>query len=397
MSSDFYNGRQPLDPGLSTRPPVAAWGSTTVKMMRLTLFKRRNFVPLLLAVFVFLLFYNHGQDFRRQMPKSPPPRPVKPPADDGRFHWSKVALHYPVAPEAMKALPAAAVHPFPRIQHDFPRESAADRRVRLARLHEVKGNFTHAWNGYKKQAWMKDEVKPLAGGGRDPFGGWAATLVDALDTLWITGMRIDFETAVRAVEKIDFSTSAHDEINVFETTIRYLGGFLSAYDVSEAQYPSLLRKAVELGDMLYVAFDTPNHLPITRWKFKDARGRDTLQVAPESVLVAEIGSLTLEFTRLSQVSGDPKYYDAVQRIMDVFEASQDHTNLPGMWPLAVDAENADFTKGDSFTIGGMADSVYEYLPKVGEPCPVSRVTAADQCRSNTFCSGAHPPSTATST
>jgi len=47
------------------------------------------------------------------------------------------------------------------------------------------------------------------------------------------------------------------------------------------------------------------------------------------MLIAEIGSLTLEFTRLSQVSGDPRYYDAVQRIMDVLEAQQDLTNLPG--------------------------------------------------------------------
>ena len=174
----------------------------------------------------------------------------------------------------------------------------------------------------------------------------------------------EFDYAVRAIEKIDFTTSDHDEINVFETTIRYLGGFLSAYDLCQGKYPRLLQKAVELGDMLYVAFDTPNHMPITRWKFKEARDHQAKQVAPDHMLVAEIGSLTLEFTRLSQLSGDPKYYDAVQRVMDVFESSQDQTKLPGMWPVIVNAEKADFTSEGGFTIGGMADSLYEYLPKV---------------------------------
>jgi mannosyl-oligosaccharide alpha-1,2-mannosidase len=181
------------------------------------------------------------------------------------------------------------------------------------------------------------------------------------------GLDTEFDQAVRAIEQIDFSSSSLEEINVFETTIRYLGGFLAAYDLSGGKYPSLLRKAVELGDMLYVAFDTPNHLPITRWKLQDARNPAIHQTAQETVLVAEIGSLTLEFTRLSQLSGNPKYYDAVQRIMDVFASQQDDTKIPGIWPIAVNAKKANFTEYGMFTIGGMADSLYEYLPKACVP------------------------------
>jgi mannosyl-oligosaccharide alpha-1,2-mannosidase len=184
-----------------------------------------------------------------------------------------------------------------------------------------------------------------------------------LDTLWIMGLHSEFEEAVNALEAIDFSTCSLGTLNVFETTIRYLGGFLSAYDISGGKYPILLRKAGEMGDMLYHAFDTPNRMPITRWDFKAAaRGAD--QEAGENTLVAEIGSLTLEFTRLSQLTGDPRYFDAVQRIMDVFKDQQSKTNLPGMWSVVVNAKTNDFTGGTGFTIGGMADSLYEYLPKV---------------------------------
>jgi mannosyl-oligosaccharide alpha-1,2-mannosidase len=177
------------------------------------------------------------------------------------------------------------------------------------------------------------------------------------------GIHTEFEDAVKAVEKIDFTTCALDDINVFETTIRYLGGFLSAYDLTEGKYPVLLRKAEEIGYMLYKAFDTPNRMPITRWKFKDA-AEGVAQEAPDSILVAEIGSLTLEFTRLSQVSGDMRYYDAVQRIMDAFEEQQDTTKIPGLWPVVVNARDKKFNEYGGFTIGGMADSTYEYLPKV---------------------------------
>ena len=33
---------------------------------------------------------------------------------------------------------------------------------------------------YRKYAWLQDEVRPLSGGVNNPFGGWAATLVDSL-------------------------------------------------------------------------------------------------------------------------------------------------------------------------------------------------------------------------
>ena len=176
-------------------------------------------------------------------------------------------------------------------------------------------------------------------------------------------MKDEFEEAIKSLDKIDFSTCSLEELNVFETTIRYLGGFLAAYDISGAKYPTLVHKAVEIGDMLYKAFDTPNRMPITRWNFT-AAAEGAHQVAPSTILIAEIGSLTLEFTRLSQVSGDPKYYDAVQRIMDVFEEQQMNTKIPGLWPVVVDAERLDFTEQGFFTIGGMADSAFEYLPKV---------------------------------
>jgi hypothetical protein len=88
-----------------------------------------------------------------------------------------------------------------------------------------------------------------------------------------------------------------------------------------------------------------------------------VQRHPRSVLVSELGSLSLEFTKLSQLTGDTKYYDAVQRISDEFEKGQDSTKLPGMWPVQVDSSGPRFTTDNAFTLGGMSDSLYEYFPK----------------------------------
>jgi mannosyl-oligosaccharide alpha-1,2-mannosidase len=75
-----------------------------------------------------------------------------------------------------------------------------------------------------------------------------------------------------------------------------------------------------------------------------------------------MGSLTLEFTRLSQLIGNPKYYDAVQRITNELERGQSKTKIPGLWPLFVNAKDLTFD-WSQYSLGGSADSTYEYLPK----------------------------------
>ncbi|KAI9722475.1 MAG: hypothetical protein M1828_004722 [Chrysothrix sp. TS-e1954] len=176
------------------------------------------------------------------------------------------------------------------------------------------------------------------------------------------GLEEEFEEAVAAVRKIDFSTSALEELNVFETTIRFLGGLLSAYDISGGLHQMLYVRAIELGKVIYKAFDTPNRMPIVRFDWHQALG-GAEQEASDSSLVAEIGSLTLELTYLAQHTMDENYYDAITRVSNVFHAQQNATRLPGLFPLVVNARDSNFTEGSLFTLGGMVDSLYEYLPK----------------------------------
>ncbi|KAJ9622474.1 hypothetical protein H2203_006698 [Taxawa tesnikishii (nom. ined.)] len=324
--------------------------------------KKRSRYLVIVALLLFLLYFHHDritQSRAYQWSISRSPGAPTSATKDADFQWRDLPVRYPVT--SLTSLPIGAPNKLPKVQFTFPRESSTERSARKTRQTAVKDAFERCWKAYKEHAWMADELAPVSGGKKDVFGGWAATLVDSLDTLWIMGLKTEFADAVSAAVSIDFGGSSLEEINVFETTIRYLGGFLSAYDLSGDE--RLLEKAIELGEMLLVAFDTPNRMPITRWNVQEAK-KSHAQLAHDQSLVAEIGSLTLEFTRLSQATSDSRWYDAVHRIMQAFDHQQAKTKLPGMWPILVDARKLDFTWHGTFTLGAMSDSLYEYFPKM---------------------------------
>ncbi|KAL5416286.1 hypothetical protein PMIN04_008223 [Paraphaeosphaeria minitans] len=252
------------------------------------------------------------------------------------IHWIKTKEQYPVPTESLIALPTAKPKPIPKIQADFKKETNAEKVDREAKLGTIKDVFKRSWSGYKEFAWLHDEVMPVTGSKKDPFAGWGATLVDALDTLWIMGLKDEFEEAVKAVEKIDFTTTSRVDIPLFETTIRYLGGFLAAYDMAGKKHEILLTKAKELAEILMAAFDTPNRMPQTYYYWQPDLSSGS-PLASNRVVLAEIGSLAMEFTYLAQLTGEDRFYDAIARITDNLEGYQNHTRLPGMWPTYFDA------------------------------------------------------------
>lgn len=172
-------------------------------------------------------------------------------------------------------------------------------------------------------------------------------------------LKDDFYEAAAAAVTIDYSKSQDTSCNYFETTIRHLGGLLGAYDLSKET--ALLEKAVELGDMLYMAYDTPNRMPGFWLDFQDAKTGQ--QFAGTRDPSAAVASSSLEFSRLTQLTGDNKYYDAINRVTQVLDNWQNRTDLPGMWPTYFDLRDMELNSDNSFTISGLADSIYEYLPK----------------------------------
>ncbi|KAG5945337.1 hypothetical protein E4U53_006730 [Claviceps sorghi] len=359
-----------------------------------------------------------GIDFPLQHEKEKPlgqtgdARPQKPLVDEGppritptRGSWTKPKEHFPLPKESIITLPAGSAKKIPKIQHDFPTEAEGPKKKRLQRLAMVKEEIGRSWAGYREYAWMHDELSPVSNRSRDPFCGWAATLVDSLDTLWIAGFKDEFDEAAAAVRKIDFTYTDRSTIPVFETTIRYLGGLLAAFDVSggaSGKYTFLLDKAVELAEVLMGIFDTPNRMPIMYydWRPESAAKRHRAGQAG----LAELATLTMEFTRLAQVTGQHKYFDAVDRITNgLVDLQRSGTLIPGLFPENLDVSGCNTTataerrlksktsetRGDleppddddnwdcvpqgfvpegwrqTYHMGGGQDSAYEYFAKVG--------------------------------
>ena len=100
--------------------------------------------------------------------------------------------------------------------------------------------FKHAWKGYKAHAWGHDELKPLSNSFSDWFGV-GLTIIDSLDTMLLMNLKEEFKEARDWVEN-DLTFDKHVDVNLFEITIRALGGLLSAYHLSNDDI--FLKKAV---------------------------------------------------------------------------------------------------------------------------------------------------------
>jgi mannosyl-oligosaccharide alpha-1,2-mannosidase len=172
-----------------------------------------------MAIAFFFLYSLYSLSFPYQ-PEGAPAQPAQGQGNGNKkgnppkqINWAKVPIKYPV--ESMVPLPTGEPAPLPKIQHTFSEEEANAKNIRDTRRDEVKKAFEICWRNYRKKAWMKDELKPISGGSVDTFGGWAATLIDALDTLWIMGFKEEFMSALKDVEKVNFGATPLGKVNVF--------------------------------------------------------------------------------------------------------------------------------------------------------------------------------------
>lgn len=222
-------------------------------------------------------------------------------------------------------------------------------------LEAVKEAFRHAWKGYKNFAWGHDELKPVS----KSYGEWfnlGLTLIDALDTMWIMGLKEEFEEAKAWVDK-ELSFSKNIDVNLFESTIRILGGLLSTYHLTnEALF---LDKAKDIGSRLMPAFNTPSKIPYSDVNIGKGTAHPPRWTSDSTV--AEVTSIQLEFRELSRLTQDPRYRDAadeVMRLVHKLEGKHD-----GLVPMFINTNTGRFTHLGVYTLGARADSYYEYLLK----------------------------------
>ncbi|KAH7671697.1 Glycoside hydrolase family 47 protein [Dioscorea alata] len=223
------------------------------------------------------------------------------------------------------------------------------------RREKVKEAMLHAWNSYEKYAWGQDELQPQSKSGINSFGGLGATLVDSLDTLYIMGLHDQFQKAKEWVaNSLDFNKDY--EASVFETTIRVVGGLLSAYDLSGDRV--FLEKAKDIADRLLPAWNTPSGIPFNRINLAHGNPHNFGWTGGSSIL-ADSGTEQLEFIALSQRTGDPKYQQKVENVITQLQKTYPDD---GLLPIYINPHSGT-PSHSTITFGAMGDSFYEYLLK----------------------------------
>ncbi|GMK54074.1 hypothetical protein CspeluHIS016_0106600 [Cutaneotrichosporon spelunceum] len=274
---------------------------------------------------------------------------------------------------------------WPGFENGTQWETRAEKEVREGRRAAVKRGFIYAWQKYKDHAWGHDEIKPVSLQVSDPFNGWGASIVDTLDTLLILGLQEEYNQARPFVNQLNFhwvkgrdwsqgyiAPESEKDANgdrwsisrdrtvgmqVFETGIRYLGGLIGAYDLSGDKV--MLDRAVDLANVLKVAFNTASGLP--QGSRFDPGHEGALQLF--AVAIAEVGSMSLELIRLGHATKDRQWFDLAQRVTDFLEQHvTPRSKYSPLIPMRFSPDSTASIDG-TFSFGAMTDSYYEYLIK----------------------------------
>lgn len=212
----------------------------------------------------------------------------------------------------------------------------------------------HSWKGYKKFAWGRDNLKPIT----QSYSEWfelGLTIIDAIDTLYIANMQEEYEEAKEWITT-SLNLDVNRDVNLFETTIRVLGGLLSIYHLSGEDI--FLAKAIELGNRLMPCFDSPSQIPFSDVNLHLMKAHAP-KWSPDSS-TSEVTTIQLEFRDLARSAGEPNYEDVVSRVSEKIH------KLPktdGLVPIFINANTGTFRSFSTISLGARGDSYYEYLLK----------------------------------
>jgi mannosyl-oligosaccharide alpha-1,2-mannosidase len=217
----------------------------------------------------------------------------------------------------------------------------------------VKADMAFAWRCYVERAFGHDQIKPVSGGSEQFLvkdgPGLGLSIVEALDTLWLMGLDAELEQGVNWI-KSNLRFDIDGEVQVFETSIRMVGGLLSGYHATADK--KLLELAFDLAERLAPAFaKSPTGIPYRFVNLKTGTVRDP------GTFPAEFGTYIAEFGDLSQLSGNGRFYRLAKQAMRV---PYERRSSLGLVADTIHAETGEWLSRRA-SIGPPTDSYFESL------------------------------------
>lgn len=247
------------------------------------------------------------------------------------------------------------------------------------RREQVKKAFMTSWDAYSRHAWGNDTYHPVSqkGSNLSPHGPLGWIIIDSLDTLMLMNLTTQLSDSRKWLHR-SLSYDQDQDVNTFETTIRMLGGLLSAHHLVTSSHSLLpghnisslrdgiyLSKAIDLADRLLGAFDSPSGIPyasvhlgkkvgIPSHDVTTSGGGTVEGITGGSSSLAEAATLQLEMKYLSHLTGDDRYWRAAERVMAVLDANAAED---GLLPIYVHPDTGSFTTRE-IRLGSRGDSYY---------------------------------------
>uniref|UniRef100_A0A8C5ZP51 alpha-1,2-Mannosidase n=1 Tax=Marmota marmota marmota TaxID=9994 RepID=A0A8C5ZP51_MARMA len=193
-----------------------------------------------------------------------------------------------------------------------------------AQREKIKEMMQFAWANYRRYAMGKNELRPLSKDGYQGhiFGGLnGATIIDSLDTLYLMELKEEFQEAKAWVE------------NCFHLNV-----------VSRERFSGITCRLARRGDRGWFCVFRGN------WGWASTGG---------SSILAECGSLHLEFLHLTELSGNQIFAEKVRKIRRVLREMK---KPYGLYPNFLSPVTGNWEQ-HHVSIGGLGDSFYEYLIK----------------------------------
>lgn len=215
--------------------------------------------------------------------------------------------------------------------------------------------FLHGWHGYQASCWGADELLPVARQCSTELGGLGAQIIDALDSLLLMGLRREYEEAREWLAR-NFTVAVDAKVSVFETTIRILGGLLSAYFLEGDAL--MLQHAQDLGKRLLLSW---REGPLPYELVNLATGEVGEREPAFGSSLAEVGTLQVEFTSLSAATGDARFRCRAEHVMELLGSLLMEEG--GLLPIMLRPTLPLKWTNHRVTLGGRGDSFYEYLLK----------------------------------
>lgn len=187
--------------------------------------------------------------------------------------------------------------------------------------------------------------------------GWI--IIDSLDTMMIMNLTRPLAESRKWLQR-SLTWDQDQDVNVFETTIRMLGGLLSAHylsktlpGVSSRRDHVYLDKAVDLADRLLAAYESGSGIPYASVNIGTRRGIPSHADGGASSM-AEAATLQLEMKYLSYLTGDESYWRKAEKVMKVLD---DNAMEAGLLPIFVHPTTGRFTTKE-IRLGSRGDSYY---------------------------------------